>query len=119
MLEPGELVVTSRREASLDRRQSRPLGDLGLSGDLYVTTRRLVHLGRRPVIFGLDEIDEAIVVGDQLVLVVADGMGVAIAVDDPFVLRTELAYARAAARSAGQRTGMAPGAVDGDAQPPR
>ena len=96
MLEPGELVVTTRRAALLDRRQSRPIDAPGLGGDLYVTTRRLVHLGRRPVVYDLDEIDEAIVVGDRLVLVVDDGLGVAIAVDDPRVLRVEIAAARAA-----------------------
>jgi hypothetical protein len=102
MLAPGELVLAVRRSASLDRRHHRRADDPGLRGDLYVTTQRLVHLGRSAVVYALDEILEADVAADQLLLVVADNRGVAIDVGDPRLLRVEIAAARSAARAAGR-----------------
>jgi hypothetical protein len=96
MLEPEEAVVTVRHEAALDRRQGGPVERRGLCGDLYVTTRRLVHLGRGPVAYQLADIREAVVVGDQLQLVVGDATAIAITVDDPRLLRVEIAAARVA-----------------------
>ena len=100
MLAPGELVLAVRRSASLDRRHHRREDDPGLPGDLYVTTRRLVHLGSSTVVYSLDEIREADVAAGQLLLVVGDNRGVAIDVGDPRLLRVEIAAARAAARAA-------------------
>jgi hypothetical protein len=102
MLAPGELVLAVRRSASLDRRHVRREDDPGLCGDLYVTTRRLVHLGRSAVVYGLDEIREADIAANHLLLVVGDNRGVVIDVGDPCLLRVEIAAARAAARAAGR-----------------
>ena len=77
---------------------------MGLPGDLYVTTRRLVHLGRSTVAYSLDEIREADVAAGQLLLVVGDNRGVAIDVGDPRLLRVEIAAARAAARAPDRAT---------------
>ena len=96
MLEPDELVVTMRHATEVDRRQPEPVRCHGLGGDLYVTTRRLIHLGRGSIAYRLEDIREAMVVGDQLRLVVCDGTGVTIAVADPRLLRVEIAAARAA-----------------------
>jgi len=101
MLEPGELVVTVRHATEVDRRQPEPVRRHGLGGDLYVTTRRLIHLGRGSVVYRLDDIQEAVVVGDQLRLVVCDGTGVSITVGDPRLLRVEIAAARAARADGG------------------
>ncbi|MCU0479541.1 MAG: hypothetical protein MUE92_12520 [Chloroflexi bacterium] len=104
MLAPGELVLAVRRSASLDRRHHRRADDPGLPGDLYVTTQRLIHLGRSAVVYALDEILEADVASDQLLLVVGDNRGVAIDVGDPLLLRVEIAAARSAVRAAGRPT---------------
>ena len=46
LLAPGEQVVAVRRSVSLERRKENDDPGLGLRGDLYVTTTRLVHLGQ-------------------------------------------------------------------------
>jgi hypothetical protein len=102
MLGPDELVLAVRRSASLDRRHVHRADDPGLCGDLYVTSQRLVHLGRSAVVYGLDEIREADVAANQLLLVVGENRGVVIDVGDPRFLRVEIAAARAAARAAGR-----------------
>ena len=93
LLEPDELLLAVRRSTFLDRRQPRRDDAPGLHGDLYVTTRRLVHLGRLRVCYALEEIREADVAGSQLRLVVAENRGVALDVADPGVLRVEIGAA--------------------------
>jgi hypothetical protein len=68
-------------------------------GTLYLTSRRLVHLGPEVREVDLTAIDEIGVVLERLLLVdLADGSDLAIEVDQPRVLRVQLAAARAAAR---------------------
>jgi hypothetical protein len=107
LLAPGELLVAVRPGAGLDRRQRCRDDDAGVAGDLYLTSRRLVHLGCEPVAYDLDEIREAVVAGSRLLLVMGDNRGVVIGVGDPLHLRVEIAAARAASRDAG-RGGQAP-----------
>jgi hypothetical protein len=99
LLSPGERLLAVRRGAVFDRRQPRPgaVGP-GLTGDVYLTSRRLLCLGRLKLTFGLDEIQEAVHSGDRLLLVMQDGAGIALEVDRPRLLRVEIATARAAAR---------------------
>jgi hypothetical protein len=99
MLVPGEQVVTVRRGVSLERRKLQRDPDEMLSGDLYVTTRRLVYLGRVPVEYELSEVREAVVATGALRLVVGDSRGVEIGVPDPRLLRVELAAVREAERA--------------------
>ena len=98
MLDAEEVVVTIRRSVGLDRRQPAPSGR-GPCGDLYITNRRLFHLGRDQITYDLDRIREAMVVGDELLLMLDDGHGVAITVPDPRRLRVEIGAARAMARA--------------------
>ena len=70
-----------------------------LRGDLYLTTNRLVCLGRVPIDLPLAEIREAVVPAGTVRLVVGDGRGVEIRTVDPDVLRVEIAAAREAART--------------------
>ncbi len=100
MLGLDEELVAVRRGVAVERRRPRPDEPPGVDGDLYVTTRRLLHLGRMSFAYDLEEIREAVVAGDQLLLVLDDGMGLSIAVGDPSLLRVEIAAARAAARDA-------------------
>jgi len=111
MLAPGERLVAVRRDVWLERRTGWRDPGAGLRGDFYVTTRRLVHLGRLPIEFSLCEIREAVVAERALRLVVGENRGVEIEVDDPRLLRVEIAAVREAARP-----GVAPGPL-GDAAP--
>ncbi len=98
LLTPGEQLVAVRHAARLDRRQPRSDPRAGLPGDLYVTSVRIVHLGAGPISFELDEIQEAALADERLLLIMRDGTCVVLAVDQPHLLRTQIAAARAAAR---------------------
>jgi hypothetical protein len=111
MLVAGEQVVAVRRGVSLERRKLQRDPDEMLSGDLYVTTRRLVYLGREPLEYALGDIREAVIATGALRLVVGEGLGVEIRVPDPCLLRVELGAVREA-----ERASMA-GAVSGAALP--
>ena len=100
LLAPGEQVLAKRESAFVDRRQPLPGSDepSGIAGDLYLTSRRLVLAGRYTLAFELDEIEEALLSGDQLLLVMRDGRGASVGVAQPRLLRVEIAAARAVAR---------------------
>lgn len=71
-----------------------------LGGTLYVTSRRIVHAGTAVTAQALDDIEEADVVLERLVLLRLRGNGdLAIEVDKPRLLRVQIAAARAALRS--------------------
>lgn len=100
LLWPGERLLSVRHGAILDRRHGRAgCRDTGLLGDLYLTSARLIHIGRLMLAFRLDKVDEAVLSGDTLLLVLAEGVGISLVVDAPRLLRVEIATARAAARS--------------------
>jgi hypothetical protein len=100
LLVSGERVLAVRRSAIVDRREPVLGSDepSGLTGDLYLTSRSLVLVGRHTLAFDLDEIEEALLAGDQLLLVMGGGRGAALRVDQPRLLRVEIAAARLAAR---------------------
>jgi hypothetical protein len=100
LLRAGEHLVAVRRSAMLDRRQP-VLGldaSTDLGGDLYLTPRRLVLVGRRTLSFDLDGIEEVMLAGERLLLVMRDGEGASLSVTQPRPLRVEIAAARASAR---------------------
>jgi hypothetical protein len=97
-LAPGEQVIAVRRFVALDRRQTSaeaPAID-SLRGDLYVTSARLVHVGPRILTFELDDIEDAALAGERVLLLLRDGLSVAIEADRPRLLRVQVAAARAA-----------------------
>jgi hypothetical protein len=100
LLATDEQVVAVRHSAQLDRRQPIPIPDapLGLAGDLYLTSRRLVLVGRQTLSFDLGDIEEVGVSGERLLLVMCGGTGVSLDVAEPRLLRVEVATARALAR---------------------
>jgi hypothetical protein len=100
LLAPGEHVLAVRRSAMLDRYPSRSgLGDpMGVGGDLYLTDLRLVLLGRLALSFDLDEIEEAGLSGERLLLVMRNGSSHSLDSAEPRLLRVEIGCARAAAR---------------------
>jgi hypothetical protein len=100
VLGPYEQVLAMRRHAVLDRRQGTlgPNLPTSMAGDLYVTTRRLILIGRRTLWFELAEIEDVLLSGERLLLVMRDGEGAALSVTDPRLLRVEIAAARLTAR---------------------
>ena len=97
MLAPGERVLAVRHAARVEL-LARTADDAAANlGDLYLTDRRLVVVAR-PLDIPLEDIREVGVLDDQLLLLIERCGGVRIHVEDPRVLRVELASARAAAR---------------------
>ena len=99
MLAPGELVAAIRRSVSLERRKERTEPGGRMVGDLYVTTQRLVYLGRERIEYALGEIRDAVEAEGALRLIVGDRRGIEIEVSDPRLLRVEIAAVREAARA--------------------
>jgi hypothetical protein len=94
-LTDGEAVHAIRRSALLEQ------GDavLPAGGSLYLTSQRLVHVGEARREISLDAIDESAVALERLLLLdLSDGSDLAIEVDQPRLLRVQLAAARANAR---------------------
>ena len=86
---PDEMVHGLRRHAIL-----RAPGDdraLGYGGSLYLTSRRLIHLGQVVVTVQLTDIVEASLAGERLLLTLRDGEGLALELDRPRLLRAEMA----------------------------
>lgn len=105
LLEPDEWLLAVRKAAILDRREPRD-GEparAGLGGQLAVTSRRLILAGRHVVAFDLADIEDIVMSGDRLMVSIRGGAGLVLDVDEPRLLRVEIAAARAAAR------GLAPG----------
>ena len=94
-LADGELVHAIRRAAILEQGDAAtPIG-----GSLYLTSQRLVHVGESSREIELDAISESAVALERLLLLdLADGSDLAIEVDQPRLLRVQLAAARANAR---------------------
>jgi hypothetical protein len=101
LLRPGEHVLSVRQSVVLDRRRPPPRwgSPARLAGDLYVTSRRLVLLGRLTLAIDLDEIEDAVLSGERILLIMDNGNGAALDVARPRQLRVEIAAARAFARS--------------------
>ncbi|HEX6474666.1 MAG TPA: hypothetical protein VF114_06235 [Candidatus Limnocylindria bacterium] len=94
-LTDGELVHAIRHAALLEE------GDAALpkGGVLFLTSKRLVHVGEASREIGLDAIQESAVALERLLLLdLTDGSDLAIEVDQPRLLRVQLAAARANAR---------------------
>jgi hypothetical protein len=94
-LTDGELVHAIRHAALLDE------GDAAMprGGDLYLTSRRMIHVGESSREISLDAIEESAVSLERLLLLdLTDGSDLAIEVDQPRLLRVQLAAARANAR---------------------
>jgi hypothetical protein len=91
-----------------------------LSGRLYLTSTRLVLLGRltadgpveSELSVALGDIEELAVVGERLLVSLADGTGITIDAGRPRLLRVQIAAARYAARGDAQQL------VDGEAVGP-
>lgn len=87
-LAQGELVHALRNRAIL----RAPGGDaaLGYGGTLYLTSRRLIHLGQVVMSVQLTDIVETSLAGERLLLSLRDGEGLSLDVDRPRLLRAEM-----------------------------
>ncbi len=100
LLRPGERIFATRSSALVGRRTS-PEGAAdppAFEGDLYLTSARLVLVGEAVFEADLEDVEEAVLAGDQLLLVMRDGVGLSLNVDRPRLLRVQIAAARAVAR---------------------
>jgi len=99
LLTVDERVVAVRRGATFERRQpaTGTLVPTGIAGDFYVTSRRLVLVGRLTLSFDLSQVEQALLSGERILVVMRDGMGFALEVEQPRLLRVEIAAARACA----------------------
>lgn len=108
LLEPGERIFAAHRPARL-RQRITPAGagdPPAAEGDLYLTSARLVHVGSEVIAVDLEEIEEAVLAGETLLLVMRRGVGISLAVERPRLLRVQIAAARSVARGpAGRPTG--------------
>lgn len=100
LLGPGERSLAVRRSAAVDRRQPAPPPEpIGLAGDLYLTSSRLLLVGRRVLAVELAEVEDVVLAGERLLLVLGKGAGMSLDVDQPRLLRVQIAAARAEARN--------------------
>ena len=66
---------------------------LGYGGTLYLTSRRLVHIGQVTVNVRLADIVETSLAGERLLVSLSDGEGLVLDVERPRQLRAEIAAA--------------------------
>ena len=88
-LDRDESVHALRRRAIL--RVPGGDGALGHGGTLYLTSRRLLHLGQVVKSVSLTDIEESSLAGERLLLTLRDGEGLTLDVDRPRLLRAEMA----------------------------
>jgi hypothetical protein len=94
-LRPDEVIHAIRPAAMLEAADRQ----LPEGGTLYLTSRRLIHAGQALHEVLLTDIAETAVALERLLLVdLADGSDLAFEIDQPRLLRVQLAAARAAAR---------------------
>jgi hypothetical protein len=90
-LTPGESLHDLRTRAIL----KGPGGDsaLGYGGSVYLTSRRLVHLGQVNVTVLLTDIIETSLAGERILLTLPEGEGMTLDIDRPRVFRAQMAAA--------------------------
>lgn len=100
ILAPGESLLAVHAATVADSRASAngSAGGVGAIGDLYLTSARLVFAGGVLVAYALGDIEEAVIAGEDVLLVMRDGVGLRVAVGEPRLLRVQIAAARAARR---------------------
>jgi hypothetical protein len=96
-LRAGEAVFVERPSSVVSRHQRGDDSD-DFAGSLYLTSQRLVLVGRAPFDVGLDQIDELALAGERLLVTLADGTGLSIDSAKPRLLRVQIAAALTAGR---------------------
>jgi hypothetical protein len=88
-LADGERLHALRRHAILKAPGGE--GALGYGGTLYLTSRRLIHLGQVVVSVNVADIVESSLAGERLLLTLREGEGMSLDVDEPRLLRAQMA----------------------------
>jgi hypothetical protein len=92
-LRPDELLHARRSSAMLNRLDGA--GTLpGYAGTLYLTSRRLIHIGQVTFAVPLTQVEEVSNVGERLLLTLSSGEGVSLDVAEPRLLRVMIGVAR-------------------------
>ena len=94
---PNELVFVVR-PSTLVSSHLRGDGTDDFAGRLYVTSRRLILLGRTTLEVELDQIDELALAGERLLITLIDRTGLSIDTAQPRLLRVQIAAALTAGR---------------------
>lgn len=100
ILQPGEILHAIRASALLEEGGDNDGAALPRGGTLYLTSQRLIHAGTESTELPLTAIDEMAIALERLVLIRRrDGSDLALEVDQPRLLRVQLAAAMAAERA--------------------
>jgi hypothetical protein len=100
LLEPGETVVEARSAVVVERHvHGVPIKTT--SGRLYVTSCRLLLVGRDTIAVLLSEVDELSLAAERLLVTLRDGTGLSLDAGRPRLLRVQIAAALEAGRVAG------------------
>jgi hypothetical protein len=100
ILQPGETLHAVRVSTMLEEAGSTDAAAQPRGGTLYLTSGRLVHAGEEVTELPLTAIEEMAVALERLVLIRRrDGSDLALEVDQPRLLRVQLAAAIAAVRA--------------------
>lgn len=95
----GEKLVGYRPNAGLGRVDESTRAAVRDEGPLYVTDRRIVHLGRQTMSIPLADIDELAMADDRILATLSGARGVTLDVAEPRQLRVLIAAAKSAARN--------------------
>jgi hypothetical protein len=98
-LRPNEGLVEVRQAVTVGRHRTGDDLDVH-AGRLYLTTDRLILRGAAPLHVELTDIEELALAGEQLLVTLTDGTGLAIDAGAPRLLRVQVSAARAASRAA-------------------
>ena len=97
LLQPDEQVLATRVSAVLNPPAGGP-GLPGYGGALYVTTQRLLHVGRMLVAIPLRQVREVSLAGERLLLTLDGGDGMSLETDQPRLLRVQISAAQRSLR---------------------
>jgi hypothetical protein len=95
-LAQGESLLGVRSEAVLGRVEEDGRGAVRAEGRLYVTNRRLLHLGERVSSFLLADIVELAMSDERILVTLADSRGATLDISDPRRFRVLVAAAKSA-----------------------
>ena len=90
----GDEVLHARRSSAMLNRLDGAGTLPGYAGTLYLTSRRLIHIGQVTFAVPLTQIEEVSIVGERLLLTLSSGEGVSLDVAEPRLLRVMIGVAR-------------------------
>ena len=90
----GDEAVHARRSSAMLNRLDGAGTLPGYAGTLYLTSRRLIHIGQVTFAVPLTQIEEVSIVGERLLLTLSSGEGVSLDVAEPRLLRVMIGMAR-------------------------